>query len=151
MKNLIISCVCAASMCSCLQNYKLMDEVAQADYGVCTGACIISTAIREDITGEKRKAFEDVSKLLKVIIDNDEISRSELESQLTAALSKVFSDMLTTAVVGDIMAVYDENMTKIHENGLLMSTLEATKSAVDSGIILADSDCRPVKVVPFKY
>lgn len=148
MKKYIIATIAGLSMCSCVTQTQMMDDQARLDFQVCTGACIISSSIREDASREE--AFVRASKIIDDILTENPVTRAELEEALTTALDVVFSEELTQQVVKDIMAAYDEQLSKIHANPDLVELLVNTKAAIESGINIVDTTYRPVKVVATK-
>lgn len=152
--NTIIVTICLGlntMSCTQLTELNLMDAIAKEDLNVCVGACMISSTLRWDPTGEKMKAFQESSRILDSLLNSsDELTREAFKTQINSALSHIFSETITDIVVTDIMDVYDQNADKLNANVELMTIIEATKSAIDSGILLAQNDTRPVRVLPYK-
>lgn len=152
--NTIITTIClglGTISCTQLTELNLMDATAKEDLNVCVGACMVSSTLRWDPTGEKMKAFQESSRILDGLINSSEdLTRESFKLQITSALGRIFSTTITDIVVADIMDVYDQNVERLNANIELLSILEATKSAIDSGIILARNDTRPVRVLPYK-
>ena len=152
--NTIITTIClglGTISCTQLTELNLMDATAKEDLNVCVGACMVSSTLRWDLTGEKMKAFQESSRILDGLINSSEdLTRESFKLQITSVLSRIFSTTITDIVVADIMDVYDQNVERLNTNTELLSILEATKSAIDSGIILTQNDTRPVRVLPYK-
>lgn len=156
IKSIIVTSVLGLSTMSCSQiqaigDLNLLDHTAKEDLNVCVGACMISSTLRWDPSGEKLAAFKESSRILDMILNSsDDLSREAFKIQITDSLSRIFSDGITSIVVADIMDVYDTNVDKLSNNQQLIDIVEAVKSAIDSGILLAQNDTRPVRVLPYK-
>lgn len=144
-------CTVSCSQLQTINELTLLDHMAKEDLNVCVGACMISSTLRWDPSGEKLAAFKESSRILDMILNSsDDLSREAFKIQITDSLSRIFSDSITSIVVADIMEVYDTNVDKLSSNQQLIDIIEAVKSAIDSGIILAQNETRPVRVLPYK-
>lgn len=156
IKSIIVASIFGLGTISCSQiqaigDLNLLDHTAKEDLNVCVGACMISSTLRWDPSGEKLAAFKESSRILDMILNSsDDLSREAFKIQITDSLSRIFSDGITSIVVADIMDVYDTNVDKLSNNQQLIDIVEAVKSAIDSGILLAQNDTRPVRVLPYK-
>ena len=144
-------CTVSCSQLQIVSDLNLLDTTAKEDLNVCVGACMISSTLRWDPSGEKLEAFKEASRILDMILNSsDDLSRDAFKIQITDSLNRIFSDGITSIVVADLMDVYDANTDKLNSNQQLIDIIEAVKSAIDSGILLAQNETRPVRVLPYK-
>lgn len=144
-------CTVSCGQLQIIGDLNLLDTTAKEDLNVCVGACIISSTLRWDPSGEKLAAFKESSMILDVILNSsDDLTRDAFKVQITDSLGRIFSDGITSIVVADIMEVYDTNTDKLNSNRQFIEIIEAVKSAIDSGILLSQNETRPVRVLPYK-
>lgn len=141
---LMLTTILAFSSCQSV----MLDKQGRQDLALCSGACYISSQIREN--EERLLAYQKASNTIDLLLKNDEVSGEEVEMCLNEVLKAIFSEKMSDKIVKQIMTTYDENKKKLLENEELNMALIYTKQSIDSGILMAIYKNRPIQIVPPK-
>ena len=137
MKYIITSLISLIGLVSCF--HQSFDEISYHDMKVCKSTFIISSDIRNDISGVHRKAYKDVLKNMNEIIDED-IQVSSIEHYLTFQLNEKYPAETTEIIVENIMNVYNDAAYGLEDDGIFIFPLLSTAVVLENALYLSSKE-----------
>lgn len=137
MKYIFSSLIGLLGLVSC--SHHSFDEVSFHDMQVYKSTFIISSDIRNDISGVHRKAYKDSLKLMNDIIDED-IQITSIEHYLTFSLNEKYPAETTEIIVSNLLNVYEDASTGLEDEGIFVFPILSTTVVLENALYLSRTE-----------
>ena len=137
MKNVIFSFLTLIGLISC--SHQSFEEITYHDMRVYRSTFIISSDIRNDMSGFHRKAYEDALKSMNKIIDEN-IEINSIEEYLTIHLNEKYPAETTQIIVKNLMMICDDASIGIEEEGKFIFPLLSATMILENALILSKTE-----------
>lgn len=137
MKYIFSSLIGLFGLVSC--SHHSFDEMTFHDMQVCKSTFLISSDIRNDISGVHRKAYKDSLKLMNEIIDKD-IQITSFEHYLTFSLYEKYPVETTEIIVSNLMNVYEDASAGLEDEGIFIFPILSTTVVLENALYLSEKE-----------
>ena len=137
MKNTLFSFLLLGGFVSC--SHQSFEEISFHDMKVYRSTVIISSDIRNDVSGFHRKAYTDAMKMMNKIIDEN-IEINSIEEYLTIHLAEKYPAETTKIIVDNVIMICEDASIGIEEEGKFIFPLLSATTILENALILSKTE-----------